>query len=326
MLEVGCGVGTDGVRFARNGAIYTGFDGSKEATALAQRRFDLEGLEATFVNGDATSLPFADDSFDLVYSHGVIHHFEQTEKAVEEFRRMLRPGGVAIVMLYHRSSFSYYFTIMTLHRALAALLFLRGGAKLISKVTGEDVKVLKGHKDLLAEHGLSYLTDRELFLSNNTDGPGNPLSKIYAADDSRALFRQWTDVTTTVRFLNLRVFPAGDRLAATALANRLGRRWGWHLYVKAKGLRAVSPASSSGRHDACAGVLGHPSSDTREVKEAPPPTGAGCGLGLSLAGPRLKQVAGRTSSASWTLRSNSSSVELGFLISNLPVNHEDLFS
>lgn len=234
VLEVGCGIATDGTRFARAGAIYTGFDGSKEATALARQRFKLEGLEGTFVNGDATSLPFADSSFDLVYSHGVIHHFKETEKAVDEFRRVLRPGGEAIVMLYHRSSFNYHFTIMFLRRFLAALLLLPGADRLIAEITGEDVEVLDGHKVLLADNGLTYLTDRELFLSNNTDGPGNPLSKVYTAEESKELFAQWNDVETTVRFLNLRVFPAGGRLAKTALAERLGRRWGWHLYIKAR--------------------------------------------------------------------------------------------
>lgn len=233
VLDVGCGVATDGVQFARAGARYTGFDGSPAAIELAGRRFELEGLPADLRSGDATRLPFPDQSFDLVWSHGVIHHFPDTHEAVAEFRRVLRPGGTCLVMLYHRASFNYYVTIMLVRRLLAATLLIPGAADSIARLTEEDPAVMAGHRTLLAEHGARYLTDRALFLSNNTDGPGNPLSKVYSAASARDLFGGWRSVDTMVRYLNLRIYPKGDRLARTDLAQRLGRRWGWHLYVRA---------------------------------------------------------------------------------------------
>ena len=93
--------------------------------------------------------------------------------------------------------------------------------------------MLDGQRELLREHGLGYLRDRQLFLNNNTDGPGNPLSKVYSRDEARALFTGWHDVRTAVRFLNLRIFPRGDAIAATPVARELERRVGWHLYVRA---------------------------------------------------------------------------------------------
>jgi SAM-dependent methyltransferase len=233
VLDVGCGVATDGINFARAGARYTGFDDSPSAIALARRRFEQEGMAGSFHRGSALELPFGDASFDLVWSHGVIHHFSDTERAVAEFRRVLRPGGVALVMLYHRGSLNHRFTIMVVRRLLAATLLVPGAAGLIARLTGESPEVLAGHRRLLDEHGLRYLTDRGLFLSNNTDGPGNPLSKVYSRREARSLFAGWADVQTTVRYLNLRIFPAGDRLARTRLAEALGRRAGWHLYVRA---------------------------------------------------------------------------------------------
>src|SRR6266536_2695704 len=88
VLEVGCGVGTDGSRFAKAGARYTGVDQTSRAIELARRRFALDGLEGTFVEAGATALPFDDQLFDLVYSHGVIHHIADTERAVFFFNRV----------------------------------------------------------------------------------------------------------------------------------------------------------------------------------------------------------------------------------------------
>ena len=231
VLEAGCGIATDGLQFARAGARYTGYDQSASALALARRRFQLEGREARFQQGSVTQLPFEDESFDLVFSHGVIHHLPDTAGAVREFRRVLRPGGTALVMLYHRRSLNYYVNILGIRRALAGALLLPRVPELVARATGERQEVLGGHRALLREHGLRYLTDTGLFLSNNTDGPGNPLSKVYSSAEARALFTGFEDVRTTVRFLNLRVVPGGDRVSATAVARRAERRLGWHLYV-----------------------------------------------------------------------------------------------
>jgi ubiquinone/menaquinone biosynthesis C-methylase UbiE len=233
VLEAGCGIATDGLQFARAGAQYVGLDASETAIGLAERRFALAGAEGRFVRGSIDTLPFDDASFDLVYSHGVIHHIENTEAAVDEFHRVLRPGGVALVMVYHRDSFNYRVTIMGIRRALVGTLALPGGTALVARVTGEDVALLEQHRQLLERHGLRYLTDSPLFLSNNTDGPGNPLSKVYSREEAARLFRRFGSAGTSVRFLNLRLYPGGERLAATAPARRLERRLGWHLYVRA---------------------------------------------------------------------------------------------
>ena len=86
VLEAGCGIATDGLQFARAGARYTGIDLSPTAVDLARRRFELAEVEGSFVQGSITELPFPDASFDLVYSHGVIHHVPETERVVGEER------------------------------------------------------------------------------------------------------------------------------------------------------------------------------------------------------------------------------------------------
>jgi SAM-dependent methyltransferase len=239
VLEAGCGIATDGLQFARAGARYTGVDLSETALDLARPRFASEGVEGKFVHGSITDLPFEDESFDLVYSNGVIHHIPDTQRVVDEFHRVLRPGGTAIVMVYHRSSFNYSFTIMTLRRSLAALLRLPGAVNAVARITGERPEVLEGHRTLLEEHGIDYLRDKQLFLSHNTDGPGNPLSKVYTREEGRRLFSAFDDVRTRVRFLHLRIYPGGDRLSQTEFAQRAERRFGWHLWIEArKGARS----------------------------------------------------------------------------------------
>ena len=115
-MEVGVGAGTDFVNWVRNGAIATGVDLTQSGVALTGERLEIEGLEADVRVADAESLPFADDSFDIVYSWGVLHHSPDTPRAIEEVRRVLRPAGTALVMIYHAWSWMG-FTLWWLHCA-----------------------------------------------------------------------------------------------------------------------------------------------------------------------------------------------------------------
>lgn len=104
VLEIGVGLGADHERFARAGAVLYGIDLTHAAVEHTHRRLTERGLFSGLRVADAESLPYADGHFDLVYSWGVIHHSPDTQKAVDEIRRVLRQGGVARVMIYHRYS------------------------------------------------------------------------------------------------------------------------------------------------------------------------------------------------------------------------------
>jgi len=108
VLEIGVGLGTDLVQFVRAGAEATGVDLTDAAVRNVQQRIAQEGLEATVQRADAEQLPFADGSFDRVYSWGVLHHTPRTDAAVREAIRVLRPGGELCVMLYYRHSWVVY--------------------------------------------------------------------------------------------------------------------------------------------------------------------------------------------------------------------------
>ncbi len=101
VLEVGVGAGTDFVNWVRHGAQASGIDLTEQGVELTRERLMLEGLEADVRVGDAEHLPFADKSFDLVYSYGVLHHSPNTEQAIQEVRRVLKSGGRARIMIYH---------------------------------------------------------------------------------------------------------------------------------------------------------------------------------------------------------------------------------
>jgi SAM-dependent methyltransferase len=104
VLEIGIGAGTDAERFARAGARFTGIDLTEHGVALARRRFEIGGLRGRIERADAEHLPFPDDSFDFVYSWGVIHHSADTAAAARELTRVCRRGGRVACMVYSRTS------------------------------------------------------------------------------------------------------------------------------------------------------------------------------------------------------------------------------
>lgn len=232
VLEIGCGLGTDGAQFAAAGADYTGVDLTDAAVELARKRFELFDLPGKFQTADAENLDFADESFDLVYSHGVLHHTPETAKAVKEIHRVLRPGGRAVVMLYHRGSYNYRVNISLLRRAGAHLLKWEPGIKLVNKVTGEPLDSLRLHAKLLKTEKQSYLRPDE-FLSQNTDGAGNPLARVYSRGEARELFKDFSEVTLKTYFLNKRWLPLIGNFLPRSFETRLAARWGWHLWIYA---------------------------------------------------------------------------------------------
>ena len=104
ILEVGCGLGTMLMNWALNGAECTGVDLNPTSIAQTKKRFELLGLSGDIRLEDARKLPFADNSYDYVYSWGVLHHSPDIEASFSEFFRVLKPGGKFGIMLYNRHS------------------------------------------------------------------------------------------------------------------------------------------------------------------------------------------------------------------------------
>jgi len=232
VLEIGCGLGTDGVRFAKAGADYTGIDLTDAAIELARKRFELSGLRGELRVSDAENLDFADESFDLVYSHGVLHHTPDIARAVSEIHRVLKPGGRAIVMLYHRDSYNYRVGICILRRAGARLLKSESGLKLVHRMTGEPIDSLREHARIVKASTNGYLSSDE-FLSQSTDDAGNPLARVYSRREARELFKDFREVKLRAYFLNKRFVPVIGGLLPRTIESALATRWGWHLWIYA---------------------------------------------------------------------------------------------
>jgi ubiquinone/menaquinone biosynthesis C-methylase UbiE len=203
VLEVGCGTGTDLLQFARGGALVTGLDLTPRSIEIVRRRFEVYGYEGQFAIGDAENLAFPGESFDLVYSFGVLHHTPDTERAISEVRRVLKPGGKAIVMLYHRTSLYYW----------GALMLKRG--------------LLGG--DLIRETP-SQMMSRYVEYSETG---GRPLVKAYTRNQARQLFRDFGRCEISVNQLTRGELGAAGARLPEGFFQWLARNFGWNLLIKA---------------------------------------------------------------------------------------------
>ena len=228
VLEIGTGVGTDALQFQRAGADHVGIDLTFAGPKLGKEQFQLSGFPGKFTVGNAEVLPFDDESFDHIYSFGVIHHSPSTESIVREMRRVLKPGGTFTVMIYNRTSINYYIEIMFLRKLFRWILFPSVMPRVISRTLGLDRKKLEKHRELLLSK--PKMTRAE-WISMNTDGPECPLAKVYGKREALTLFSKFADVRTDVWFFDRTHWPVIGKLMPTGLASLLGRRWGWHRMV-----------------------------------------------------------------------------------------------
>lgn len=225
MLEVGCSIATDGLEFAKRGAIYTGVDLTPASIDLARERFGLFGVPGKFVVVNAEEkLPFADGTFDHAYSFGVIHHSPTPAKIVAEIYRVLKPGGTFTVMLYNRSSINYYIEIMFMRKIFRLLLLPKFMPRLISAVTGFARWKLEGHREIMLKK--RNMTKSE-WISMNTDGPFCPLADVYNERQAAELFKNFVNVRQEVWEFNSEHWSFLGKLLPLRLERWLGRHWGW---------------------------------------------------------------------------------------------------
>ena len=110
VLEIGCGLATVGINFASHGANYTGVELSDESLKLAKQRFDVYEMQGKFFSGNAehlsTFVPV--ETYDLIYSFGVIHHSPYPEKIVSEIKKYMNKNSILKIMLYAKDSWKNY--------------------------------------------------------------------------------------------------------------------------------------------------------------------------------------------------------------------------
>ena len=220
MLEVGCGQGGVLHALVERGAVAIGLDVSQASLRRAAGGACEIGRAVRLVQGDAEGLPFSDAMFDAVVSFGVLHHTPDTERAINELRRVLRPGGVAIVMLYRSGNPKWIATRIA-----------RGASSVVrwaSRISGPALALLRCGHTVGDERGTALL---ELF--------GVPVLKAYSNREMSRLFEGMKAIT--VRNYQ----PGFLRLADVApplrpfkgLLRRIDaaaeRRWGFYQVVRA---------------------------------------------------------------------------------------------
>jgi ubiquinone/menaquinone biosynthesis C-methylase UbiE len=194
VLEVGCGLGTDLLQFARGGANVSAIDLTEKGVSLTRQRLMLYGFTGDIRVGDSENLPFPDNTFDLVYSWGVIHHTTDTPRAAREIVRICKPGGRVLVMIYHRRS-------LLVLQAWLLYGLLRGCP-------------WRSTQDILAKH---------------VESPG---TKAYTVAEAREMFRDLKDFTVQrivtrfdLRIGRRRFLPKGLRALVPA-------QLGWFMIIK----------------------------------------------------------------------------------------------
>lgn len=135
VLEIGCGVGSLAAELSRQEACVCALDLADRSVALTKLRFNLYSLPGVIVQADGQRLPFSDNSFDYVWSWGVLHHTDDTELAIREVHRVLRPGGEAAVMLYHKGSFRYWVHLILIRGILMGKLMRMSQQDLVTHYT-----------------------------------------------------------------------------------------------------------------------------------------------------------------------------------------------
>ena len=202
VLEIGVGLGADHQRFSEADAILSGIDLTERAVRYTRDRLKLFRLNSNINVGDAEKLDFDDDVFDLIYSWGVIHHSPNTQTAVDEIFRVLKPGGCAKIMIYHKWSM------------VGFMLWLRYGLFSLKPAT----------------------TMTEIY-SKHLESPG---TKAYSIKEGHELFSNYINVqiSTILTHGDLLTSGAGQRHEGVALsiARRLWPRVFIRRFFKNSGL------------------------------------------------------------------------------------------
>jgi len=215
VLEIGLGQGAESEQIVRRGACWSGLDLTAESVARVRTRLRLRGLPFEDIKqGSALAIPYPASSFDIVFSHGVLHHVPEIHRAQAEIARVLRPGGELVVMVYAKRSLNYVLAIGLLRRmGLAALYALNV----------EPPGIFGMHVRNARELGLANYLKMDNFIHRNTDGPENPYSKVYDRAAVRADFPLFRIERSHKHLMHAPPLPV-SRLP-------FGGALGWHLWV-----------------------------------------------------------------------------------------------
>lgn len=222
VLEIGLGEGSESERLIRRGAHWSGIDLTAESVERVRTRLTLRQLRYEELRqGSVLDLPFADDTFDMVFSHGVLHHVPDIKQAQSEIHRVLQPRGELVIMMYARRSLNYLVSIGFIRRAALLAAYPLAKTGILKSISAEGM--LASHLSNAVKMGLFRYLRLDEFVHHNTDGPTNPYALVY---DRRRVEQDFPSFRVTriyKRFMHAPPLPV-HRLPGETLM-------GWHLWV-----------------------------------------------------------------------------------------------
>lgn len=203
LLEIGYGMGTDHLSLARQGAELFGLDLTPKNLEITRRRLHLFGFDSQLAVGDAERLPYNDQSFDFVYSFGVIHHSPDTQKIISEIYRILKPGGRCWITVYHRNSIFFWWSLFIYDW------IIKGGRK---------------------RETLKQRISRIEYPNINP----NLVIRLFGRKEIERMFYRFSKVKTTVNHLIRDDIALFGKYLPEALLKLLSRISGWYIIVDAR--------------------------------------------------------------------------------------------
>lgn len=180
VLDIGLGQGADSEQIIRRGGLWTGLDLTQEAVDRVRTRLDLRRLPCQGIyRGSMMDMPFADETFDMIFTHGALPTVPDIEGAQREFARVLKPRGTLVIMVYAKHSLNYWLSIALLRRVGITFLYFTG-----IKLGG----IYDVHLKQARANGLLRYLKMENFIHRNTDGPLNPYIRVHTVRDVERQF------------------------------------------------------------------------------------------------------------------------------------------
>lgn len=194
VLEVGCGAGSDLIRFAKTGADVIGIDLSSKSVALAKTRLQVYKCDGEVLEADAENIPYKNNIFDRVWSFGVLHHTPNPERAINEIYRVTKFGGEICIMLYHK------YSLVSLQMYLLFGLF--------------KFRPFRSLKDIMANHHESLGT------------------KVYSVFDAYKMFLMFKnlEIKTVITSYDLRY--KRNKFLPLWVGKFIPHQLGWHIIIK----------------------------------------------------------------------------------------------
>ena len=205
LLEIGHGIGTDLLTFCEGGAEVHGIDITEEHHKLATLNFKEHNKNAVLKLCDSANIDFPSNYFDFVYSHGVLHHTPDTVRCISEAYRVLKPGGLLVLSLYHTYSAFHIF----------------------SKLLYEGLLLGKLRK--LGYRGLMATVE------NGADGIKiKPLVKTYSKKELKVILSDFSEVDFKVAHFKREHIPAVDRFLPKFVEAWFEHYLGWYVIAFAR--------------------------------------------------------------------------------------------